>query len=103
MSKLADWIISRLGGYTQAQWRGADRKHDKELAEKDRVIMELARLPDSTPADCKRGEWCSWCVYAKKKIVHTGSYPYQDSHVVYHCGKEGVCKNLTFKEDRLYG
>jgi hypothetical protein len=106
MSKLTDWLIKCLGGYTEREWDrriyAEDKKLDAALAKKDEVIMELALLRDNTPGDCKRGEWCSQCVYAKRKVVYTGSYPGESQHVAYYCGKEGACKNLTFREDPLY-
>lgn len=99
MSKLRDWLIHRLGGYTYAEWDDRcckeDRKHEAALAEKVRTIRELAKLPDSTPGDCKRGTWCSECIFVRRKIVYIGQYPYSSPLEATYCGKAEACKNLV--------
>ena len=101
MSKLKDRIIQLLGGYTYTEWRKMcyeeDKKHEAALAEKDRTIMELANLSAGTPEDCKRGTWCSECVFAVRKSARTGQYPYYENYTTYYCGKGESCKHLLRK------
>lgn len=101
MRKLKDRIIQLLGGCTHTEWGKRcyeeDKKHEAALAEKDRTIMELANLSDGTPEDCKRGTWCSECVFAVRKSVKTGQYPYYERYTTYYCGKGEACQHLLRK------
>ena len=101
MSKLIDWLINELGGYTHTEWGERcyeeDKKHDAALAEKDRVIMELANLSAGTPEDCKRGTWCEECTFAVRKVARAGQFPYHEHYITYYCGKAEVCKHLLRK------
>lgn len=98
---LKKWLINKLGGYHYTEWRRMcdeeDKKHEAALAEKDRTIMELANLSAGTPEDCKRGTWCSECVFAVRKLVNTGQFPYYESYTTYYCGKSEACQHLLRK------
>jgi hypothetical protein len=74
-----------------------DKKHEAALAEKDRTIMELANLSAGTQEDCKRGTWCSECVFAVRRLANTGTFPYYESYTTYYCGKGESCKHLLRK------
>ena len=96
---LKNWLIDKLGGYTYAEWGKMryeqDKKYEEALAKKDKVIQELAKLQDSTPEDCKRGTWCSECIFVRRKVAVIGQYPYSSLLEATYCGKDGACKNLV--------
>jgi hypothetical protein len=96
---LKKWLINKLGGYHYTEWRRMcykeHKKHEKALAKKDELIRELAKLTDSTPEDCKRGTWCSECIFVRRRIVYIGQYPYSSPLEASYCGKDGACKNLV--------
>lgn len=99
IDNLKRWLIRKLGGYTHTEWGKRcyeeDKKHEAALAEKDRAIMELANLSAGTPEDCKRGTWCSECIFVRRKIVYIGQYPYSSPLEASYCGKAEACKNLV--------
>lgn len=101
--RLKDWLIDKLGGYTTTEWRmqchEQDKKMEDALAEKDRAIMELANLSSGTPEDCKRGTWCSECVFAVRKSARTGQFPHYENYTTYYCGKGESSKHLLRKGD----
>ena len=101
IDNLKRWLIRKLGGYTHTEWGKRcyeeDKKHEEALAEKDRAIMELANLSAGTPEDCKRGTWCSECVFAVRKSARIGQYPYYENYTTYYCGKGESCKHLLRK------
>lgn len=101
MRKLKDRIINLLGGYTTEEWGKLcfheDAKHEAALKEKDRAIMELADLSAGTPEDCKRGTWCSECVFVKRKVARVGTPPYYEHYTTYYCGKAEACQHLLRK------
>lgn len=107
MSKIRDWLIDALGGYTHAEWCARcyekDKKHDEVLAEKDRVIMELVNLSKGTPDDCKRGVWCEGCAFAKRRSVRVEEFPYYSKYTSYYCGKAEACKHLLPKTEAHHG
>ena len=103
IQRIKDWLINRLGGFTRKcwtdTWLSEDLRHDKALLEKDKVIKEILSLSENTPGDCKRGAWCSECIFAKKKVVRVGATPYYEHYTTYYCGKDETCKHLTVKGD----
>ena len=103
MSKLRDWLIHLLGGYTRKEWGEhcfvKDDKYEEALAEKDQTIKQLVDLSNGTPEDCKRGTWCGECVFAMKKTARIGEFPYYEHYTTFYCNKAGACKYLTRRGD----
>lgn len=68
---------------------------EKALRETHKIISEYTILGDATPADCKRGEWCRGCEFAKHITFRSIFGGLQET---YFCGKAESCSNFVQKE-----
>ena len=100
---MRNWLIKLLGGYTVGEFNDyvyqTDKRHDEELAERERVLEKFTSLDNLTPDGCKRGPWCLGCAFAQSHLekVHTSNPYYRPKWVMTYCGKDEACKNFTGK------
>ena len=59
-------------------------------------LSEIQQYVNTTPPDCKRGEWCRACEFCKSVYVSTYSRYLDDT--IYICGKGESCKHFVSKE-----
>lgn len=58
-------------------------------------LDEITSDINTTPEDCKRGEWCEACEFAKFYSI-TNNYHYSTKCT---CGKAEVCKNFVERHE----
>lgn len=77
----------------------AKTKENEELKAQNKdlkwAVIEMQKMADSTPADCKLGGYCAGCEFGEQYILRTGYY----NHEVWLCNKAGACHNFVKKED----
>lgn len=73
-------------------------KASTESLEKD--LDNITKMKDSTPEDCKRGEWCKACEFSRiyfSRVYHGGAV--WRSCPTYMCGKGESCKNFVQRKE----
>jgi hypothetical protein len=96
MNRLTEWIIVKLGGYTerehnQLRIESVNNKLRADYAEKE--LKGIVTLVNETPEDCKRGVWCRDCTFSRRVGYRLGEAPiYQFDHTIV-CERAGICKN----------
>ena len=76
-----DWKIHRLEG---------------QVAYYQYKFEEMQKTSESTPKDCKPGEYCEACSFAKSYHVRNR---HGDLETYYFCGKDDACENFVQKGD----
>ena len=66
------------------------------VANHEYKIEHMTKLNDSTPSDCKRGEWCAAC--ALSRVVYIRCRYSGDLEPIYLCGKGEACANFVEKK-----
>lgn len=69
--------------------------HNNAIADLKAALRKFEVLNNATPENCKRGEWCKACEFAKEIRVPVGSFGYKTE---YFCGKNEACSNFVQKE-----
>lgn len=101
---MCNWLIKTLGGYTAQEFNDyayrTDKLHEKELAERERILDEFTSLDRLTPDGCKRGPWCIACAFAKDHVEKARRITMlrQPEWRMTYCGKDEACKSFTGKE-----
>ena len=83
----------------EAQLREKDRKIDRLetlLATREAQFDSMQKAMDSTPSDCKPGQYCRACEFAKLYTMYDRGL--HNLRSVYLCNKAGACENFIQKK-----
>ena len=83
----------------EAQLREKDRKIARleDLLANDEIRFDnMQKTMESTPSDCKPGQYCSACSFAKLYVMRDRRLGGLKS--VYLCNKGGSCENFVQKD-----
>lgn len=83
----------------EAQIREKDRKITRLedlLANHEMRFVNMQKTMDSTPSDCKPGEYCRACHFGKAYSMYDRQFC--NTRTLYLCNKAGACENFVQKE-----
>lgn len=66
------------------------------ISKHEKRFEDMQNMLNSTPEDCRIGEYCKACSFSKAYYIHNRRH--DEYEVVYLCNKAGSCKDFVQKE-----